>query len=263
MSTAMSDALRQAGEVELPRFTTEELTAIGAEDVSIVQRQGLPEWLGQWPDEARTAILATALRAVVARGLVRSPTPAELAAARESGRLDIEPLGDLRLILSARRAPDYVVLVLRETYVGALYGFTGPDGGPALVHEEVTPEGFHSFRLRTPENAVEALAQVADPDAGARADGPELGEPEPGSPAQIAASVTGLGPGLTRFEAVHQREAGDRRTQLTVEEVDAGVRVLTATFGVAPRPAAAREASAAGLRRCLQALLNDADDVFA
>ena len=107
------------------------------------------------------------------------------------------------------------------------------------------------------------LAQVADPDAGARADGPELGEPEPGSPAQIAASVTGLGPGLTRFEAVHQREAGDRRTQLTVEEVDAGVRVLTATFGVAPRPAAAREASAAGLRRCLQALLNDADDVFA
>ena len=35
----MTDALRQAGEVELPSFTTEELTAIGAEDVSIVQRQ--------------------------------------------------------------------------------------------------------------------------------------------------------------------------------------------------------------------------------
>lgn len=259
----MTGALRQVGEVELPSFTTEELTAIGAEDVSIIQRQGLPEWLGQWPEEARTAILATALRAVVARGLVRAPTAAELTAARDSGRLDIEPLGDLRLILSARRAPSYVVLVLRESYVGAVYGFTGPDGGPAVVHEEVSPEGFHSFRLRTPENAVEAMAQVADPDAGARADGPELGPPEVGSPAQIAASVTGLGSGLTRFEAVHQREAGDRRTQLTVEEVDEGIRLLTATFGVAPRPAAAREASAAGLRRCLLGLLNDADDLFA
>jgi hypothetical protein len=262
VSAVNIDALRETGEVELPTLTAEELTAIGAEDVSIVRRQGPPEWLSQWPEETRTAILATALRAVTARGLVRPPTVEELARARDTGTLDIEPLGDLRLILSARRAPDSVALVLRERYVGAVYGFTGPDGDPAVVHEEVSPEGLHSFRLRTPDNAVETLAGLADPDGRARSDGPEVGPPEPGSPAQIAESVTGLGPGLTRIEAFHQREAGDRRTQLTVQVLEEGVRVLTATFGVSPRPASAREVSAAGLRRCLRALLADADEVF-
>jgi hypothetical protein len=249
--------------VELPSLTAEQLTAIGAEDVSIVRRQGPPQWLSQWPEEMRTAVLATALRGVVARGLVRAPTRDELERARESGRLDIEPLGDLRLILSARRAPSYVVLAVRDSSVGAVYGFTGPDGDPAVVHEEVSPEGFHAFRLRTPENAAAALAELGDPDARARADGPELGPPEAGSPAEVAASVTGLGPGITRLEAVHQRQAGDRRTQLTVQALDHGVRVLTATFGVGSRPARAREVSGAGLRRCLLALLADADDIFA
>jgi hypothetical protein len=156
-----------------------------------------------------------------------------------------------------------VVLVVRESSVGAAYGFTGPDGDPAVVHEEVSPDGFHSFRLRTPENAAAALAELADPDGRARAAGPDLGPPEAGSAAAIAASVTGVGPGITRLEAVHQREAGDRRTQLTVQVLEQGVRVLTATFGVGSRPARAREVSAAGLRRCLRALLTDADDVFA
>ena len=254
----MTAALRETGEVELASFTTEELTAIGAEDVSIVQRQG-PDWLSRWPEEARSAIMATALRAMVARGMIRAPSVEELEDARETGRIDIEPLGDLRLILTARRAPAYVVLAVRESSVGALYGFTAPDGGPAVVQEDVSPEGFHSFRLRTPDNAAAALARFADPDGRAREDGP----PEAGSPAEIAASVTGLGPGITRLEAVHQREAGDRRTQLTVQVLDEGVRVLTATFGVAPRPASAREVSATGLRRGIEALLADADDLFA
>jgi hypothetical protein len=254
----MTDALRETGEVELPSFTTEELTAIGAEDVSIVQHQGPAEWLSRWPEEARSAILATALRAMVSRGMVRAPSLDELEDARETGRIDIEPLGDLRLILTARRAPAYVVLAVRASSVGAVYGFTAPDGGPAIVQEDISPEGFHSFRLRTPENAAAALAALADPDGRARADGP----PEPGSPVEVAASVTGLGPEITRLEAVHQREAGDRRTQLTVQVLDEGVRVLTATFGVAPRPASARQVSETGLRRAIEALLKDADDLF-
>jgi hypothetical protein len=262
VSAVVTDALQQAGEVELPTLTAEELTAIGAEDVSIVRRQGPPEWLSQWPQEMRTAVLATALRAVVARGLIRPPTIEELARARQTGTLDIEPVGDLRLLLSARRAPRYVALVLREGYVGAVYGLSGPDGDPAVVHEEVSPDGLHSFRLRTPDNAVATLAGLADPDARARTEGPDAGPPEPGSPARIAESVTGLGPGMTRVEVFHQRAAGDRRTQLTIQALDHGVRVLTATTGVSPRPITARDVSAAGLRRCIRALLTDADAIF-
>jgi hypothetical protein len=253
----MVDRLHELGEAELACLTDEELESIRADEDTPFRPASPPERLRSLPDDVRKAVLTTALRGLIARRLIRSPSEEQLARAPSDGRLDLEALGDLNLILKVRRTPVSVIFVGQASYLAALHEFLDPEERTAFLEERIDHEGFHQFTLRSPDGAVEALASVADPDGRASVEGAAVGEPSHEIPDDVSKALRELAPGVTRIEAFHNRSEGTRKVQVSALARPDGVSVVSAAFGVAPEPPRLFRVGRQGLRRFLRAALLD------
>jgi hypothetical protein len=250
----MLDRLHELGEIELACLTDEELESVAADEDTPFRPAAPPERLRSLAEDARRAVLATALRALIARGFVRRPSREELDRAPAEGRLDLAALGDLDLILKARRGPVAVTFVAQASYLAALHEFLDPAERTAFLEERIDDDGFHSFTLRSPEDAVEALARLADFEDRAAPGAPGAGREIPDD---VAEAMRELSPGVTRLEAFHNRPEGTRKAQLTCLVRPDQVLVVRAAFGVAPEPPRLFPVDHEGLRRHLREVLLD------
>src|SRR5262245_13597320 len=254
MSIAILERLAEAGELQLLRLTEEELAAVDADAASALQTESPPEWMRALADDARTLVLRTALRSLIARGLVRPPTEDELERTGEAQRLDLQALAELDLVLTIRRHTAAVSFVRRGGLLTVLHAFRSEER-EGVLEERFDRSGFRTFVLRGFPETVEWLADLAVP-------GGEGGDGEPVlAPCQVDAAqlMRDLTDADTWIEAYHNRAAGNRRTSARVLVGDEGVHVVGTAFGVDPRPPTALTVNGAGLRRWLRAILADED----
>lgn len=252
------EGLTRTGFVELASLTDEELESIRADEGTPFRPAEPPEVVRSLDDETRRAVLTTALRSLVVRGLIRQPSDEELAKVPSGGTLNLDALGDLDTILSVRRGPTSVVFVGQPAYLAAMHGFReGPSSG--FLQERIDDRGFHHFTLRTVDNAVEALAQVADPQQQTFSQTPS-GEPRREIPDDLARALREFAPGVTRIDAYHTRPAGTRRMQVSIVVRQGETSIVRSAFGVAPEPPQVLAVNKQGLREALRAVLCDEDE---
>jgi predicted RNA-binding Zn-ribbon protein involved in translation (DUF1610 family) len=250
------DQLTATGRVPLACLTVEEMACINADEDTPFRPAEAPERLSSLPEGTRGAVLTTALRSLVARGLVQAPGDEEIGQAAAGGTVALRPLGELDSILGVRRAPTAVVFVGQASYLAALHGFR-EERVSGFLEERVDPRGLHYFTLLTTERAVEAAAGLAGPGLRLPAAGPAMSEPGQELPAEIAHALRGFGPGVTRLDAYHARPAGTRRIRASILVRDQAVHVLWSAFGVAPDKPRFFTVNADGLRQVLKDALCD------
>src|SRR5262245_14594405 len=256
MSTAILERLAEMGELSLLRLTEEELASIDADAASALQTEAPPEWMQTLTDEARTLVLRTALRSLMARDLVRPPTEDELERSGQAQRLDLQALGELDPVPSIRRHAAAVSFFRRAGQLMALHGFRSEEHD-VVLEERFDRSGFRTFVLRGLPETVEWLADLAAPDAEDGGGEPVLA-PCQSDPAQLMRDLTEAD---TWIEAYHNREEGNRRTSARVLVAEGGVRVVSTAFGVDPRPPAALEVNGPGLRQWLRTILADEEKI--
>jgi predicted RNA-binding Zn-ribbon protein involved in translation (DUF1610 family) len=245
------------GTVELTCLTDEEMASINADEQTPFRPAEPPARLGALSADVRTAVLTTALRSLVARGLIQAPGEAEIEHAAEAGaRLSLRPFGVLDTILAVRRAPSAVVFVGQASYLAALHAFR-EEQVRGFLEERIDQRGLHYFTLRSAGQAVETVAALADPGGRAPADGPALGQARDEVPAEITRALRELGPGVTRIDAYHSRPAGTRRIQVSVLAGPGAVSVVWSAFGVAPGRARYVSVNTEGLRQVIRDALTD------
>jgi hypothetical protein len=145
----MLDRLIADGTVELTCLTDEEMASINADEQTPFRPAEPPVRLGALSADVRTAVLTTALRSLVARGLIQAPGEAEIEHAAEAGaRLSLRPFGVLDTILAVRRAPSAVVFVGQASYLAALHGFR-EERVRGFLEERIDQRGLHYFTLRS------------------------------------------------------------------------------------------------------------------
>jgi hypothetical protein len=252
----MLDQLVAAGSVKLACLTEEEMASIDADRDTPFRPAGPPERLRSLTDDARTAVLTTALRGLVARDLIEGPSDEELLRTGAGGTVPLRPLGELNTILAIRRAPTAVVFVGQASYLAAFHGFKENDAGGFLA-ERIDQRGLHYFTLLSAEQAVEAVAARADPDCRAPAGGPALGEPADDIPGDVARALREFGPGVTRIDAYHSRPSGTRRIEVSVLVQPGSACVVRSAFGVAPDRPRLFQVNRAGLRQVIEDALSD------
>jgi hypothetical protein len=250
------DQLAATGRVALACLTDEEMASINADQDTPFRPAEAPERLSSLPEDIRGAVLTTALRSLVARGLVQAPGDEEIEQATAGGTVALRPLGELDSILGVRRAPTAVVFVGQASYLAALHGFR-EERVSGFLEERIDPRGLHYFTLLTTERAVEAVAGLAGPGLRLPAAGPPMSEPGQELPAEVAQALRGFGPGVTRLDAYHARPAGTRRIQASILVRDQAAHVLWSAFGVAPDKPRFFTVNADGLRQVLKDALCD------
>jgi hypothetical protein len=243
------DRLISTGRAELVALTDEEMASVGADADTPFRPPELPERLRVLSDEARTAVLSTALRSLIARGLIQPPSQETAPAAESGGRVD------LHTILAVRRAPTAVVFVGQASYLAALHGFREGDRD-GFLEERIDDRGIHHFTLRTTDDTVEGVVALADPEGLTPADVPD-GEEAVDIPDDVTDAMRTMGPGMTRLEAYHSRPTGVRRAQLSVLVRSQGTSVVRSVFGVDPSPPRLVPVSAKGLREVIRDTLTD------
>ena len=244
------------GSVELACLTDEEMASINADEDTPFRPAEPPERLRSLSEDARTAVLTTALRSLVARGLIEDPGDEKLErAAAEGAMVSLRPFGELESILAVRRAPAAVVFVGQASYLAALHGFR-EEPVRGFLEERIDRRGLHYFTLRGAAQAVEAVAALADPGGQAGRAGPALGEPGE-VPGEVTEALREFGPGVTRLDAYHSRPAGTRRIQVSVLVRPGTVSVVRSAFGVAPGRPRCFAVNGEGLRQVLGDALSD------
>jgi hypothetical protein len=253
------DGLLEAGTAELAVFTEEELQAVGAITSAAFPETAPPQRLRSLPEPTRQAVLATALRSLIARGMVLPPTDAQLKAAGETAPVELETRDELKVVLRVRADPAMVAFVGQRETFSVLHGVRG-SRPPAFLQEDVSPQGLHAFTLRSLEAMVEALAGQVDSGDVTASGAPAEGLPQAEAADDVVEALRGFADGTLRIDAYHQRPAGNRRLQLGVLVRPEATWVLASAFGVEPRPPRARRVSREGLRWCLESLLVDAGE---
>ena len=252
----MLSRLIAEGSVELACLTDEEMASINADEDTPFRPAEPPERLRSLSEDARTAVLTTALRSLVARGLIEDPGDEKLErAAAEGAMVSLRPFGELESILAVRRAPTAVVFVGQASYLAALHGFR-EERVRGFLEERIDRRGLHYFTLRGAAQAVEAVAALADPGGQAGRAGPALGEPGE-IPGEVTEALREFGPGVTRLDAYHTRPAGTRRIQVSVLVRPGTVCVVRSAFGVAPGRPRFFAVNGEGLRQVLGDALSD------
>jgi hypothetical protein len=252
----MLDQLVAAGGVKLVCLTDEEMASIDADRDTPFRPAEPPERLRSLAGDTRTAVLTTALRSLVARDLIEPPREEDLQRTAEGATIPLRPLGELDTILAIRRAPTAVVFVGQASYLAALHGFK-ENQVRGFLEERIDQRGLHYFTLLTAEQAVEAVAALADPDCRAPSGGPALGEPADEIPGDITRALRDFGPGVTRIDAYHSRPAGTRRIEVSVLVRPGTACVVRSAFGVAPDRPRLLQVNTAGLRQVLEDALSD------
>lgn len=248
--------LVDAGRLDVACFTDEELIAVGADRAAPFQLSPAPDRVSSQPEELREPILATALRSLIARGVVQAPTEEQLAAPGPDARVELDTRGELQLVLSIRNNPSLVAFVGQAEYFAMLHGLQ-PDEGEGYLEERVNPQGLHYFTLWSRDQMVESLAARMDPQ-GLTAEGgvspqPPLAEP----PGEVTEAMRTLSGGVTRIDAYHQRPAGNRRLRFGVLVTEEATWVATSAFGVDPLPERTFKVDRAGLWACIRGVLTD------
>jgi hypothetical protein len=250
------DKLVAIGSVELACLTDEEMASINADENTPFRPAQPPGRLNSLSAEARIAVLRTALRSLVARGLIQAPDDEATGYAATGRSLPLRPLGELENILAVRRAPSAVVFVGQTSYLAALHGFK-EERVSGFLEERIDDRGLHYFTLRTVEQAIEAVARLADPSGQVPATGPVPSETGSEPPDDVTEALRELGPGVTRIDAYHSRPAGTRRIQVSILVRPGAAHVVSSAFGVAPDRPKYAAVNDEGLRRALQDALCD------
>ena len=254
----MVDQLLAVGSVELACLTEEEMASVNADEDTPFRPAEPPGLLRSLAADVRAAVLRTALRSLVARGLIQAPGNEETGHVAEGGSVELRPLGELETILTVRRAPSAVVFVGQASYLAAMHGFRD-ERSSGFLEERIDRRGLHYFTLRTARQAVETVARLADPDRQAPSVGPALGEPITAIPDDITQALRELGPGITRIDAYHSRPAGTRRVQVSILVRPGTACVVMSAFGVAPDKPQLFEVNREGLRHVVRDALCDPD----
>jgi hypothetical protein len=244
------------GSVELACLTDEEMASINADEETPFRPAEPPERLRSLSADLRTVVLTTALRSLVARGLIQAPGDEEIEHAAKGGTIPLQPLGELDSILAVRRAPSAVVFVGQASYLAAMHGFREKRVS-GFLEERIDQRGLHYFTLRAAEQAVETVATLADPGRQAPSAGPALGEPSNEIPDDITHALREFGPGVTRIDAYHSRPAGTRRIQVSILVRPDAASVVWSAFGVAPDKPQFFAVNREGLRQVLKDALSD------
>ncbi|MDT9592893.1 hypothetical protein RDV89_07425 [Nocardioides zeae] len=151
-------------------LTDEELAALGhAEGVAV-----LP-YLADLDDTASDLVQATALRGLVARGIVSPPEGGDPRPEVAGDRAEVDLLvrQDVLSVLTLRRAAPVAVAVARAGAATQDFWYAHVVEEYVLL-EEVTPDGQHRFALaRTASLGGLVEAAVLHPEAAAAADGSE------------------------------------------------------------------------------------------
>jgi hypothetical protein len=259
----MLDRLAAEGSVPLGCLTEEEMAAVGADQRTPFQPGEPPARLQGLAQDARRVVLATALRSLMARGLLEPLGGPDWPAAGPDGTVLLRPLGELETILGVRRAPAAVVFAGQRSFFAALHGFrevrlTGTVPGiSGFLEERIDRFGMHHFTVRTAQNAIDTLAALADPTGAAPADTPRDGRAvtEISGPARSA--LRELGPGVTRLDAYHIRPVGSRRIQAHIVVRPGEVSVVWSASGVEPERPRLFAVTVDGLRRVVEGALRD------
>jgi hypothetical protein len=249
----MIDQLVTDGSVSLGCLTDEEMTSVNADENTPFRSAEIAERLRGLSPETRTAVLSTALRSLIARGLIQVPDGEQAAA---DGNVTVKPVRELETILAVRRAPAAVIFVGQASYLATLHEFRD-ERANGFLEERIEPHGLHHFTLRTTDNAVTTVAALADPGGQAPATGPAIGQPSSEIPAHITDALRDLSPGVTRIDAYHSRPAGTRRIQASILVRPGSVHVVSSAFGVAPDHPRLAAVNRSGLRQTMRDVLCD------
>lgn len=250
--------LLEAGRLDVACFTDEELIAVGADRAAPFQLSPAPDRVSSQPEEFREPILATALRSLIARGVVQPPTEEQLSAPGPDARVELDTRGELQVVLSIRNEPSVVAFVGQAEYFAMLHGLQ-PDEAEGYLEERVNPQGLHYFTLWSADQMVESLAARMDPqgltvESNLRPQAPQ-GEP----PLAVTQAMLALAPGVTRIDAYHQRPAGNRRLRFGVLVTPEATWVATSAFGVDPQSERTFLVDRAGLRARIRGVLTDSE----
>jgi hypothetical protein len=253
------DRLVTAGSVPLGCLTPEEMAVVGADDGIPFPQAGPPASLRGLPPDARRAVLAAALRGLMARGLLKPPD----GAATPDRPSAVAPRDELDIILGVRRTPAAVVFVGRPPFLAALHGFrevrlTGTAPGiSGFLEERVDQLGLHHFTVRTARNAVDALSALADP-SGAAPAGPAPGDgAATDGPSAPQRELPESGPEVTTLDAYHSRPGGPRRIQVSLLIRPGEATATWSASGVEAEQSRRFAVTADGLRQVVREALCD------
>jgi hypothetical protein len=196
-------------DLELSRFTAEELAAVGPSDGPLLEPAG---WYAELDDPARDIAKIAALRSLVARGFLL-PTASD-----DDTGPGYEPAGDLASVLRLRALAQGVVRIEHHTPVGEVRRHAWLLHPGLLLDERGNPDGYHAFVLRTERSlAVDVMTRL-DPEGQAE----RVGVSEPPSTPPDTDDAT---------------EGNDRFTELSelAAEATSWVRVLSSWGGDPPR----------------------------
>lgn len=154
-----------AGDLDLGTYTDEELLAV-TPDVPDALRLMPLTTLAEADEATRATALRTAVRSLVARGLV-APVADEDGDSVE----ELEVSGTLALVLDVLARPSAVTLADREAEAQQEERVWYAVGSVAVLDHEPLPGGLHRFVLRRPDRAAGALAAFLDPHGWADRDG--------------------------------------------------------------------------------------------
>lgn len=220
--------------VPLETFTDEELAVLAGPESMVVAPS-----LSAVPTAEREAVLRTAYRGLLARGVLDPPTPEARVAAVGQPTVELMVRDDVRSLVMLRRGARLVVAVARTTVAGQDYWYAHVVDDVVLL-EQVGEDGLHRF----------ALARTADLPAllvGAAVH-PECGDGS-GEPIEVAGDVAepplavaeALGSALVRADVVVRSVADDGAAPLGLFTGPGGAWVLRLQrgAGVTVRPLAA------------------------
>jgi hypothetical protein len=167
-------------------------------------------FLGTVPEAQRDAVLRTAYRGLLARGVLDPPTREATSAAldRRDGRVELLVRDDVRSLVALREGARAVVAVARTTAVAQDFWYAHLVDDVVLL-EEVGSDGLHRFALARAEQLPELAAGAA-----VHADcGDADGDPVPlatgaGDPTPPDAVLERLGAAVLSSDVV-VRHAGD------------------------------------------------------
>lgn len=203
-------------DLELSRFTAEELAAVGPSDGPLLEPAG---WYAGLDETSRDTARIAALRSLVARGFL-VPTPP--AAADDTGP-GYEPSGDLASVLRLRALAQGVVRIEHHAPAGEVRRHAWLLRPGLLLDERGNRDGYHAFVLRTERSlAVDVMTRL-DPE----------GEAE-----RVGVSEAPSRPSDTGDDATHDAgEEHDRFAELSelAAEATSWVRVLSSWGGDPPR----------------------------
>lgn len=145
------------GRDEVAAFTDEELVALlGAGEEQIAPLL----WLDQQPQAQHALAASVAMRGLIARGLVQ-----RIDDHQEPDRLVLSIPDEVLAVLAMRRSASAILIAERQTNAGKHARVVYQHGELGVLEENVNRGGLHTFSVAPEQLALDALAELCDPDS--------------------------------------------------------------------------------------------------